>query len=338
MIRIFSRTVWVLVVLSIFGSAWATSGLVMRGDYFGREDVEAFVVRVSKEHGLNEADVRNIVGGAEKQKRVLELVAKPAEGKDWSKYRPIFLGDKRINAGVKFWNENEELLQRVEKEFAVPAHIIVAILGVETFYGTRMGTLPVLDTLVTLGFDYPKRSAFFLQQLEAFLVLGRAEGIDVLEPVGSYAGAMGMGQFIPTSYRDFAVDFDQDGTRDLWHSLPDGIASVANYFKRHHWHYGEPVIEPATVKGDGYKELKANQRKPSFTVSELRKAGVTPTAPVAKDEKLSFLVLNGAKGKEYWLGRHNFYVITRYNHSVKYGLAVHQLSQEIKRARLESTR
>ncbi len=319
-------------------SAEAAAGLVLRGDYVGRADVEEFVVRMSREEGFEEQKLRTLLGTTKQQKRVLELVAKPAEGKDWSKYRPIFLGKKRIKKGVEFWNTHEALLERAEKEYGVPAEIIVAIIGVETFYGTRMGTFPVLDTLMTLGFDYPKRSKFFRKQLEHFLLLGREESIDVREPLGSYAGAMGMGQFIPSSYRDFAVDFDGDGVRDLWHSPADGIGSVAAYFNRHGWKYGEPVIEPASVKGKGWRKLKANELKPSYTVAQLKKAGVSPTAPVGKDEKLSFLALNGAKGKEFWLGRHNFYVITRYNHSVKYALAVYQLSQAIKRERLASGR
>ncbi|CAG0911209.1 unnamed protein product, partial [Cyprideis torosa] len=226
------------------------------------------------------------------------------------------------------------LLQRAEEVFQVPADIIVAIIGVETFYGTRMGTFPVLDTLVTLGFDYPPRSAFFRGQLEEFLLLSREQDIPPQEPKGSYAAAMGMGQFISSSYRDFAVDFDGNGHIDLWKSTADGIGSVANYFRRHDWIMGAAVVAPAYVEGDQYVSLKANERKPSYSVQQLKAAGVQPSVPVATEEALSFLDLKGAKGQEFWLGHHNFYVITRYNHSVKYALAVYQLSQAIKRTRL----
>lgn len=332
--KIFKRLITGLLLLAWLGQVQAATGIIQRGEYLGRADVEAFIADMVRRHGFETNELRALLAQGEQQKRVLELVSKPAEGKDWSKYRPIFVTERRIKKGVEFWETHEELLKQAEETYSVPAEIIVAIIGVETFYGTRMGTFPVLDTLMTLGFDYPPRSKFFKRQLEEFLLLSREQNIDPLEPKGSYAAAMGMGQFISSSYRDFAVDFDQNGQIDLWKSFPDGIGSVANYFSRHHWKLGEPVIGPAFVEGKGYKRIKANELKPAHSVDTLSKAGVSPSQPVYQDELLSFLDLKGEKGHEYWLGHHNFYVITRYNHSVKYALAVYQLSQAVKRARL----
>ncbi len=320
------------------GTVLATGGAINRGDYLGRKDVDAFIQSMHDEHGIEAARLRQILGQAHRQNRVLELVRKPAEGKPWSEYRPIFMTEKRITAGVTFWNEHADLLEQASAQYGVPPEIIVAILGVETFYGTRMGKFPVLDTLVTLGFDYPKRADFFRGQLSHFLLLAQEEGMNPMAPKGSYAAAMGMGQFIPSSYRDFAVDFDHNGVRDLFHSPADGIGSVANYFHRHEWQPGEPVIVPAKVTGNRYKQLRANERKPAYSFAQLHSAGVTFEGPHHDDELFSFLELEGKKGKEYWVGYHNFYVITRYNHSVKYALAVYQLSDAIKSRRNQSSK
>lgn len=314
-------------------AAQAEAGVIMRGDYLGRADVEAFIQQMGHKYDIPALRLRQILGQAVQQKRVLELVAKPTEGKPWSEYRPIFITDKRINAGVDFWNKHETLLKRAQATYGVPPEIVVAIIGVETFYGTRMGTFPVLDTLVTLGFDYPQRATFFRGQLEHFILLSLEEGMDPTTPKGSYASAMGMGQFIPSSYRDFAVDFNQDGVRDLFSSPADGIGSVANYFAKHHWQPNAPIAAKAKVKGTRYKQLKANERKPGYTLAELKAAGVTANGKYDAAEQASFLDLEGQKGREYWVGFENFYVITRYNHSVKYALAVYQLSEAIKSRR-----
>lgn len=321
------------VLIAICGTLYAKGGVVMRGDYLGRSDVQAFIQKMHDDHGLAEQQLRGYLGQADRQERILELMRKPAEGKDWSEYRPIFLTEKRTQAGVDFWNKYENELNRAEQEYGVPPEIIVAIIGVETFYGTRMGRFSVLDALATLGFDYPPRSKFFRKELEQFLLLVREEAINPLEVLGSYAGAMGMGQFIPSSYRAYTVDFDGNGQRDLWRSPADGIGSVANYFKVHKWRPGEPVIHQASVRGNGHKQLDANERKPRYSKKELKAVGISSRQPARKDEKLVFLSLKGESGPEYWVGQHNFFVITEYNHSVKYALAVYQLSEAIKAAR-----
>lgn len=324
------RQIIVITSLTVLtGNALAGEGVIQRGGYLQRQDIQTFITMMVKTHGQSETKLRRLFGQAKRQQRVLDLVQKPAEGKPWSDYRPIFLTDKRIDAGVQFWNAHQEILDRAEAEYGVPREIIVAIIGVETFYGTRMGRFPVFDTLVTLGFDYPKRGPFFTKQLEHYLQMTQEESLPPLELKGSYAGAMGMGQFIPSSYRDFAVDFNGDGRRDLFHSVDDAIGSVANYFKHHQWHPGEEIISRARAIGNDHQALKANDRKPGYTLRQLKAAKVYPRGAVAPNETLVYLRLQGKDGLEHWVGHHNFYVITQYNHSVKYALAVYQLSQAI---------
>ncbi len=320
-------------LIALCGTVHANDGTMAQGDYTGRDDVQAFIQKLRDEHGMSEQQLHEYLDHATRQERILELMRKPAEGKDWSQYRPIFLTEKRIQAGVDFWNKHAKILQRASKEYGVPQEIIVAIIGVETFYGTRMGRFSVLDALATLGFDYPPRGKFFTNELEQFLLLVQEEAIDPYKVLGSYAGAMGMGQFIPSSYRRYTVDFDGNGKRNLWDSPADGIGSVANYFKVHKWKTGEPVIELANVQDNNYKQLKANGRKPRYSKAELKAAGITSRGAVTNNEKLVFLDLQGESGSEHWVGHHNFFVITEYNHSVKYALAVYQLGEAIKIAR-----
>jgi membrane-bound lytic murein transglycosylase B len=225
------------------------------------------------------------------------------------------------------------LLERVEAELGVDAQVIVAIIGVETRYGGNTGSHQVLDALSTLAFDYPPRSKFFSSELEQYLILAREEDIDVLNTKGSYAGAMGYGQFIPSSYRRFAIDFDQDGRRDLWDSPADIIGSVANYMHMHGWTPGTTVAVRASVSGDKYQALSEQGLKPQFTVKDLRREGITPAAVVPEDARAALIALENKKGPEYWLGMNNFYVITRYNHSPLYAMAVYQLSEEIRQTR-----
>lgn len=327
-----NRLIIVLMLLLFWGNTAARTGVIERG-YLQRPEVKTFIQSVHQKHGIPVPKIAAFLSAARQQTRVLELIAKPAEGKPWSEYRPIFLTEKRIVGGQKFWQENLANLEMAAKAYGVPEEIIVAIIGVETFYGTRMGGFPVVDTLVSLGFDYPPRSEFFLSQLENLILLADEESLNPAQLKGSYAGAMGMGQFIPSSYRNFAIDFDGDGDRDLFTSPADAIGSVANYFKQHDWQSEQRVISEASVSGKGFEQLDANKRKPQFTAAELRAAGVFSRGPLSPDEKLIYLKLDGKSGQEHWVGHHNFYVITQYNHSVKYALAVYQLAQAIKQRR-----
>ncbi len=314
-------------VTSFLALLFMLVSLNVQADYSQRSDVQQFIDEMVEKHKFDRNDLELKFALANKLDGVLEAIAKPAEKVlTWREYRPIFVTSKRIRRGNEFLKLHHEILQRAEKEYGVPAEIITAIIGVETYYGRLSGKTQVFDSLVTLGFDYPPRSRFFLSELEQFLLLTREEDIDVSVIRGSYAGAMGMPQFISSSYRQYAVDFDGDGKRDLWNSTADVIGSVANYFKVHGWKSGGQVVVPARVNGQ--IEETRNKLKPHTSITDLAGQGVVPKVAVDNDAKATVITLEGKRGKEYWLGLDNFYVITRYNHSALYAMAVYQLSQK----------
>ena len=299
-------------------------------NYFeDRKDVVDFISEVSKKHGFDKDDLKELFNKIEFKQSIIDAITRPAEGKPWFQYRPIFVTNTRIKEGVKFWNKNQKILERAEKEYGVPPEIIVAIIGVETRYGRHKGGYRVLDSLATLAFGYPKRAKFFRSELEQYLLLAREENLDPLAVKGSYAGAMGQAQFISSSYRNFAVDFDGDGKRDLWNNTSDAIGSVANYFKRHKWIPGGKVTTPAIVGSNHIQVLVEKGYKPPSTVADLQNRGVTPKIKLNPDELGALIELKKLAGREYWLGLNNFYVITRYNHSPLYAMAVYQLGQAI---------
>lgn len=308
-----------------------SAGLLDRGDYRYREDVEDFIRDLAVRSDYNEAELVEIFSGVRHQRHLFERMDKPAEKLEWYQYRKIFLTEKRIKRGVEFWSRHRELLQQVEAKYNVPAAIIVAIVGVETFYGAYKGKSPVFDTLVTFAFDYPKRAKFFTRELEEFLMLAREQNLDLRGINGSYAGAMGMPQFISSSYRAYAVDFDGDGQINLFDSLPDVLGSVANYFKRHGWRDAEPVVFPARVADENRLTAFKTSLKPKYDWSQLSQAGVTTEADLKPDTDITLLRLKQKDSTEFWAGLHNFYVITRYNHSELYAMAVYQLSQQIEK-------
>lgn len=300
--------------------------------YLGREEVDAFVTDVAQRHSFDEYELRDLFRGVRQQQRVLEAIARPAEAKPWHAYRPIFVTDSRIRQGLEFWDQHAALLARVEQELGVPAAIIVAIVGVETRYGRHRGSFRALDALTTLAFDYPPRSTFFRRELEQFLLLVRDEGLDARRVSGSYAAAMGVPQFISSSYREYAVDYNKDGRRDLWDSPEDVLASVANYFRRHGWRQGEPVTFPVNPATADYRGLLRKDLKPQVTLDQLRAHDLVSTdqSPAGP---FSVMELQGAEGPEVWVGHYNFYVITRYNHSRLYAMAVYQLSRAMSERR-----
>lgn len=300
-----------------------------------RNDVQQFIDMMVSKHQFERETLTQLLNEAEPQTAIIESITRPYESKPWYQYRPIFVTQKRTKRGLEFWQANSETLVRAEKEYGVPPEIITAIIGVESFYGTHKGRYRVLDALTTLGFDYPRRGKFFRKELEHYLLLTRDERIDPRSVKGSYAGAMGQPQFISSSYREYAVDFSGDGVRDLWNNTEDVIGSVANYFRRHGWQQGQPIASRAQVNGTRYKEALKKSLKPTITVAQLNTHGVTLDASVAEvvpdTVKATLIELKNESGNEYWLGYRNFYVISRYNHSALYSMAVFQLATELRK-------
>lgn len=309
--------------------------LIAAGASATHPGAEAFVRKLADDSSLDVEYVRHAIASAEYQQSIIDAITRPAEAKPWHEYRKIFVRDTRIDGGVEFWRANRALIERVAAEFQVPANVILAIVGVETNYGLNTGSYRVLDALVTLGFYYPKRSEFFSRELAEYFHLSREESLPLDEIKGSYAGAMGLGQFIPSSYRAYAVDFDQSGSRDLWRSLPDALGSVANYLKVHGWNDQLPTVLPVTTVPDGLDE--SFKPKPQHTLGQLQDMGIEfDPAGLAPETPATLIELEGTDGPEYWIGLNNFYVITRYNRSPLYAMAVTQLGDEIgERARRE---
>ncbi|MFC3608638.1 lytic murein transglycosylase B [Stutzerimonas tarimensis] len=296
--------------------------------------VDAFVEEMTLEYGFAGEQLKALFREAERKQGILDAISRPAERvRPWSEYRPIFITDSRVAQGVDFWRQYEEALERADREYGVPPEVIVAIIGVETFYGRNTGSHRVIDALSTLGFDYPPRQPFFRQQLKEFLLLTREQQVDPLSLKGSYAGAMGLPQFMPGSFRAYAVDFDGDGRIDIWTNPVDAIGSVASYFKQHGWRSGEGVVTPAQVSGPRAEEGLTEGLESVKNAAELRELGWAPEAPLADDTRVTAFRLAGAEGDEYWVGLPNFYVITRYNRSVMYAMAVQQLAEKLAIAR-----
>ncbi len=305
-----------------------------------------FVRDTAAKYGIAPAEIEATLAKAQFLDSVVAAMSRPAERvKPWSEYRTGFLTPARIQGGQKFMAQHRDELARTEQQYGVPAEVIVSIIGVETNYGGFTGRHKVLDALYTLAFRYPRsgdparaayeyrREQFFRDELAQLFALGREEKLDIASLTGSYAGAMGMGQFMPSSYREFAVDGDGDGRRDLFGSLPDVFASIANYFRkkggeRGGWVPGGAVVARAQLQ-DGYPEFTPETWTPDYTLAQLAEKGYRPLEPVAPDATATLVSLEGADGKQYWLGFQNYYAITRYNNSKMYAMAVHQLSQAI---------
>ncbi|MGD2112162.1 MAG: lytic murein transglycosylase B [Gammaproteobacteria bacterium] len=323
-----------IALITALPACTSTAATPESGSYASNPAAQAFIDEMVEQQGFDREELTAIFSQAQRRDDILELMRKPAEKRlAWYEYRRIFLTQSRIEGGVRFWDNNAQLLEEAEKELGVDAQAIVAIIGVETRYGGNTGSHRVLDALSTLAFDYPPRSAFFRGELEQYLILAREEDIDLLNTTGSYAGAMGYGQFIPSSYRNFAVDFDGDGRRDLWDSPADIIGSVANYLHVHGWTRGTTVAARATVSGGRYQAVLEEGLKPHTPVGTLREAGITPATALPDDALAGLIELEGASSTQYWLTLNNFYVITRYNRSPLYAMAVYQLSEEIRKAR-----
>lgn len=298
-------------------------------NYLAYPALQAFIGRMQQTHGFDARQLQSLFANVQRNEEIIAKASKPAEAKPWLQYHPIFMTEDRINSGVAFWQQYSNTVDAAAQQYGVDPAYLVAIIGVETFYGRNTGNYYVLQALTTLAFDFPKRADFYQKELEQYLLLTREEQIQPLAWQGSYAGAMGLGQFISSSYRQYAQDFDRDGRRNLWNP-EDAIGSVANYLARHGWQAGEDIAVPAYVSGQGYARL-LNEKpvKPSLSLSALAAQGVAPVSHF-RARQASLILLDGAVGSEFWLGGDNFYVITRYNHSNKYAMAVHQLAQAIR--------
>ncbi|CAG7857328.1 membrane-bound lytic murein transglycosylase B [biofilm metagenome] len=297
-----------------------------------QETVDGFIQQMVAKHQFGGEMLTNLFDQVELSEDIINKISKPAEALPWYKYRRIFLKEPRIKAGVEFWHKHVETLAAVEQQTGVPPAIIVAIIGVETQYGQHTGNFRVIDALSTLAFAYPPRSVFFRNELEQFLLLCREEQINPLTPTGSYAGAMGMPQFMPSSYRRYSIDFDKDNYRDIWHNPNDVIASIGHYFAEHGWKRGENV---ALFIRDGVRISENSDAYLKQNLSFLKSNSPVPniSTPLLSTKKAKIIAFKQENGEELWAALDNFYVITRYNHSPLYAMAVFQLSLAISNLR-----
>ena len=337
------------------------------GELLQRPALRDFIAAMAAKHDYDAGRLRQVFGKVRLSAEIIAAISKPAEALPWHQYRPIFLGPQRVSQGVRFWRENRATLERATAAYGVPMEIIVAVIGVETRYGRNKGGYKVIDALSTLAFDYPKRSRFFTAELEQYLLLTREQGLDPHALKGSYAGAMGIPQFISSSYRNYAVDFDEDGKIDIWNNTADAIGSVANYLAEHGWRAGaqiaiaaaateseaapfldgglKPDLPLAALIGNGIHPLPSTAGE-NAAAGEPRKPPEAAGKPPSADSKppanrpprktglqtpVKLLQYKTRDGYEYWFGLQNFYAITRYNRSQLYALAVYQLAEAIRR-------
>lgn len=301
-----------------------------------RPEIDGFIADMAAKHQFDAQTLRALFAKVQPRPNILRIMAAPSTARPWYEFRPRYVENRRIEGGVKFWTQHAATLARARLQFGVPEEIIVATIGIETLYGQQIGKVKVLEALTTLAFDYPRRAEFFRGELEAYLLLAREQAWDLAEIRGSYAGAMGLPQFLPSSYRQYAVDFDNDGTRHLWGDPADAIGSVANYYRSFGWETGAIPAVPVSLDERAMATLDTTEIMPQMTVGEYIQAGVTPLAPVPPESKAALIKLDTEAGPQYWFGLQNFYVITRYNRSVNYAMAVFELAREIQQRRASS--
>ncbi len=285
---------------------------------------------MTQKHQFEAGSLRRLFGQVQPRPAILRAISAPATARPWHEFRDRNVDAARIIGGAAFWRRHAATLARATREYGVPEEIIVATIGLETLYGRNTGSYRVLDALTTLAFQYPPRAELFRAQLEEYLLLVRETGFDATRIRGSYAGAIGIPQFLPGSYRRYAVDFDGDGRRDLMGTTADAIGSIANYYRAHGWRSGETVVVPAEAEGAGVVALLEAGIRPQLKIAELKRLGVTPAAPHEDGAEAALFVVETETGPRYWLGLNNFYVITRYNRSINYALAVYELARELR--------
>ena len=323
-----------LIAFTTFATFAAWPAGAKTPNYAEREEVQDFIRDVAGRHGFAEAELKHLFSRVRRADPVLEAIKpQPPKARSWEDYRANFLNEKRIAAGAEFWKKHRRALERAEQRYGVPAEYIVAIIGVETFYGRNTGRWRVVDALSTLAFDYPARAPYFRSELEQYLLLAREQGKDVFSVRGSYAGAIGIPQFMPGSTRRYAVDFDNNGAIDLRRSPVDAIGSVANFLKEHGWVAGGEVLREVRVGGDAWRVLADGSVDPKHAAADLRAAGVE-FDDMPDGVRAALLELETPdKPSDYRIGLHNFWVLTRYNRSAFYASAVHDLAQAVKKNR-----
>lgn len=328
-----------LIALSIVVTGFSSTSFA---DYSTHPEATAFIDKMVEKHQFKREEIVGWLKVAKHQTSIVKAMSRPAEKvKPWYEYRKHFISERRIKGGVKFWQENKQTLERAQRELGVEPAIIVSIIGVETNYGSNTGSYKVVDALTTLAFDYytytnkrASRKRFFTAELENLFLLAREQNQNPVELKGSYAGAMGLGQFMPSSYRNYAVDFDDDQFANIWTNPTDAIGSVANYFSRHGWREGEAVAMRANISSDPAEDSLNKLHRPKATLAELNSLGYKVIEKFPADTRALPMRFEAKYGNEYWLGLHNFYVISRYNPRTKYAMAVYQLSELIRERNL----
>lgn len=317
-----------LLLLCCLGAAAARPAAALNTH---RADVAGFIDEVAARDSISKRQLRKLLKAANSQPSIIDAMDRPAEkAKPWYQYRPIFLTEKRIREGTDFWLAHRQELDQASIKSGVAPEYLAAIVGVETYYGRLTGTYRVLDALATLSFDYPARAKFFRDELEQFILLTRERGLDPLTVKGSYAGAMGAPQFMPSNYRRYAVDADGDGRVDLWNNWSDVCASVGNYLKEHGWNAGEPVLSEAAVEADKVADLDGRKLILADTIESLKAKGVSFDNSLPPEAPALLIAADESDGVHWRVGYNNFYVITRYNHSALYAMAVYELAGAVK--------
>lgn len=324
----------IIIKIALIITLISTSTISFAKSFADREEVQEFIEHMVTKHKFNKQNLNDIFASVDSSEDIIRLISKPYETLDWGRYRKLFITKDRIKKGVKFWQAHEAILEKLEKQYKVPAEIIVSIVGVETFYGKNKGSYPVVQALSTIAFDYPKRATYFRKELEQFLLMTKEQNLDPRSVTGSYAGAMGIPQFMPSSYRNFAVNHTGTGSVDIINSNDSALASVANYLRKNGWKDEKDKINQAIITGNKYKSFITEKLvRPKHTLEILNRNGVLASKKLQKSDKLSLITLEADNNNEYWLVDNNFYTITTYNRSFNYAMAVYQLSQEIKKAK-----
>ena len=319
--------------ISLFLLACSPAWSIQAAQY---QQLDGLFKQVISKSSYTEDDLKKLFEQVEIQPRIIEIMDRPAESMPWHRYRKIFLNEKNISSGAKFWKAHADILARAEDKFGVPPEIIVATLGVETRYGTHTGNYRVIDALSTLALEYPRRSKFFSRELVNFLILTDEQGLQPLAVTGSYAGAIGLPQYMPSSYRAYAIDFSNDGSSDLVNSIEDAIGSIASYYREHGWNTGQPISHPATSVSEKASKLVVKKRKTDRSLGELLEQGVTLDTEADQSSRVGLIKLSGEQSPEYHVAFDNFFVITRYNTSRLYAMAVQLLGEQIKSRVLET--